>query len=284
MTLVLGCLTPRFVVQVCDRRITEFDTGKLIDDDRNKATLFCTHVAYAYSGLAEVGGVPTDHWIAKTLSPFNSNREAYKALEQAATAEFQRFGRPSEITRHAFVGIGWSAQKNGPMIPAQLIMSNAFEVGGGWAPVARSSFQTFGVRISPSSRVRLCPPVGVVMRDDELSTLRKHLSRCERKKSGPWAFIRLLAEAVQRVAARNPAVGAGLLAMVMPPPPPEQNEFSIVTIVGPPTPTAFDALACPVFLNIPASTDDWSWAMPNLAGDGKCLVGARMTFDKQNPD
>src|SRR2546426_7125116 len=107
MTLVLSCLTQNFVVQVSDKRVTRISDGALVDDRRNKGTQYCTQMAFSYSGLAELGGINTDVWLANILASASSLNDAVKILRDKATEEFRQVHLPNCAKRHAFVGVGW---------------------------------------------------------------------------------------------------------------------------------------------------------------------------------
>src|SRR5216110_2594679 len=108
MTMILSCATQRYVVQVSDRRVTNMLTGHCLDDDSNKAVVWCGRVAFAYTGLSEVGGVRTDQWIARTLSDAAAETlpDVFDALRDGATTAFRRMRFQStldaaRLKRHA---------------------------------------------------------------------------------------------------------------------------------------------------------------------------------------
>jgi len=68
MTLILSCLTERFVLQVSDRRLTNVVGGRAVPGEFNKAVGFTNKVTFAYTGLAEIDGEDTDEWLANALA------------------------------------------------------------------------------------------------------------------------------------------------------------------------------------------------------------------------
>ena len=71
MTFVLSCVTPEYVYQVSDRRLTWLNgaqRGHVVDDERNKSVLVDGRIAFAYTGLAEIGA---DHTVR--LKPASDN-------------------------------------------------------------------------------------------------------------------------------------------------------------------------------------------------------------------
>jgi hypothetical protein len=69
MTMVISCFVKQATIQVSDRRLTT-PQGEVRDDAANKAIcLWCSdaHVAIAFSGLAQIGKVPTIQWLFENL-------------------------------------------------------------------------------------------------------------------------------------------------------------------------------------------------------------------------
>ena len=131
MTLVLSCLTRDFVVQVSDQRITSLATGDVMDDSRNKATVWCSSLVFAYSGLAELAGEHTDTWLAARLRAATNPDEAIFGLQAAATQQFATFGPPCPRTRHAFAAVGWVRKRGIPEpIALHVSVSNALDERG----------------------------------------------------------------------------------------------------------------------------------------------------------
>jgi hypothetical protein len=82
MTLILSVITPEYVLQVGDRRLTDISSGRIVDEEAIKAVLFNNHISFSYTGLARLprsasviaarGGDPTDRaasfWLAEVLA------------------------------------------------------------------------------------------------------------------------------------------------------------------------------------------------------------------------
>lgn len=128
-------LTPAYVLQVSDRRITRLDTGK-IHPLANKNVVFVPTdgiVTIGYTGLAYLEGVPTDTWIACKLAskdhrPFRDGKgpgmavhfgglqnrpwpnleQAVELLRQETEAAFVRLRR-SQLMRHQIEIAGWQS-------------------------------------------------------------------------------------------------------------------------------------------------------------------------------
>jgi hypothetical protein len=68
VTLLLTCVTPRFVVQASDRRLMYLD-GSAPEEIANKATMLCRFAAFAHTGLARCSITePTDELLLRCLA------------------------------------------------------------------------------------------------------------------------------------------------------------------------------------------------------------------------
>lgn len=104
MTLVLSIATPKFAVQVSDRRLTWTDAMggiRIADDEANKQTVFHNRMVFAYTGLARIAEKSTDVWLAHTLaeSPSDSLSDAVQHLRDRATEAFKIINLPSVLKR-----------------------------------------------------------------------------------------------------------------------------------------------------------------------------------------
>jgi hypothetical protein len=54
MTLILTCVTPHYVVQVSDRRLTRASDGQMVENPQNKTPFVCGY-ATKVGALADVG-------------------------------------------------------------------------------------------------------------------------------------------------------------------------------------------------------------------------------------
>jgi len=133
MTLVLSALSPAYVVQASDRRMTVDSLPK--GDEFNKAlVLQCDDGIFAvsFTGLGEVGGRRVDMWLAERLLdegvPELAADDAMGAIALLATEWFRTF--PARIDkRHVFAIAGW--QKRGAASrPSAWIVSNCLAEDG----------------------------------------------------------------------------------------------------------------------------------------------------------
>jgi hypothetical protein len=220
MTLVLSCITPQFVVQVSDRRLTKPD-GSLYDDETNKAVLFLGYSVFAYTGLAYVGQARTDEWLVDRLaSAFQQNKPNAGAVIRTIAAEasqaFQRIpGR--ERKRHEFVAVGWGTFPAEPdrLRPSILRLSNALDETGKWLPLAKRHFQVVPTFLRDEEQFCFLAS-GQELCNTEEASIRRNLARSLAHGRGPGAVARLLTTLVRIVASRNTRVGRSMLINVLP--------------------------------------------------------------------
>jgi hypothetical protein len=208
MTLILSALTHEYVVQVSDRRVTNLRTGQPMPDTINKAVLFCGHISFGYTGLAEVDGLSADRWLAQHL--LEGGPSAQASLEHVRD-EATRAWRKTPGWRHAFVGVGWSRGK-----PILHVISNhdlsKFDEQSR-TPV-HPNFQLVTLAPPPGSDANFMPAGQTVPRVLR-AKLQRNLSEAARR-GGPVALARLLSEAAQAVPAANQTVGPDLMVAVVP--------------------------------------------------------------------
>jgi len=118
MTLNITVFTPANIVQISDRRMVDARTGRVIDDEANKAlVLHCADgvLAVTFAGIGRVGNLRTDLWLAESLQDAGAAeldcRWACNHIAEAATGWFRTF--PSGLDkRHTFVVAGWCDGKD----------------------------------------------------------------------------------------------------------------------------------------------------------------------------
>ena len=95
MTLILSCLTRDYVVQVSDRRVVATD-GSWREDRANKASFFCGHSSFSYTGYARLEGLPTDEWLTEQLGTAIVRRSAMHFLSYNAKPgmQYERYRFP----------------------------------------------------------------------------------------------------------------------------------------------------------------------------------------------
>ena len=149
MTLVLNMLTHDYVVQVSDRRLTDLNTEKPLNVPANKAILFCGHIVFGYTGLANVGPTKTDFWLAERLISAGPSMQAtLEFVKDEATQAFQAVPRGERS--HAFVGVGWSRSR-----PILCVISNFMNARGQQLPHAHDQFHIDTVALNPTDPFRI---------------------------------------------------------------------------------------------------------------------------------
>lgn len=214
MTLILRFLSHEHAIQVADRRVTAVSTGALVEDHRNKIVMFESHLAFSYSGLAEIGFENTDVWLANRLKQRAKAHEAIDYVREQAAKELSLIPDRSR-KRHTFSAVGWTHDGEG-WIPFGMTFSNFQAKNGDWLKNAEDSFSLNSVWLSRSETSILCVPVGAYIPADWLDKLRKNLRACAERSVHPLEIIRLLAAVIRRVADQDNRVGKDITAVVLP--------------------------------------------------------------------
>lgn len=211
MTLVLSYLTPDFVVQVSDRRLT-WSNGSVADDSSNKATVYCGRMAFAYTGLAQIKTHKTDEWLTMLLARAKSMPEAMKMLKDEATAHFRGISETPRQRRHAFVAVGWTRRAvEEPFRRILVRVSNFHDATGGELAEGGSEFSSALWILEPNEPPRL-NVTGRQLTEDEALLLGDGLRHMQDATDVAFALARM----VRIVAARDAAVGRGILAVHIP--------------------------------------------------------------------
>jgi hypothetical protein len=237
MTLILACATRDFAILVSDRRVTWLrgpNAGRTADDGRNKAVVVAGHIAFAYTGLAEIGITRTDDWLQENLQalePLNIKTVSERIAERATTA-FAAIPSPPNEKRQAFVGVGWFARGAPPdesdasraldavrsaAQPVIVAISNALDDRWDWRSEAEAKFRSQARGLSKSSPDPFAfASAGVPLTTDETHDVQRVLNRLSARVRGPEPYVRVLVSAARRVAARSSGVGADLMVAVVP--------------------------------------------------------------------
>jgi len=146
VTLILSCVTPEYVFQVSDGRLTWLNgpqAGQVIEDDRDKAVLVDGRFAFGYTGLAEVGSLRTDDWLSSIVAHSGSTdmSKISLAIRDKATEAFRSIRLPADLKGHAFQGVGWSFDKAYcGAVPTVITVHNIIGKNWQWLPRARNAF------------------------------------------------------------------------------------------------------------------------------------------------
>jgi hypothetical protein len=215
MTLILSVLTDDYVVQASDRRLTNVRTRAVVEEDANKAIVFCGHLAVGYTGLSRIRGVATDLWIAEVLRGCSSTKEAITALCRQATSDLAVV--PAADRRQAFVLAGWSRlHDHADLQPCAFIVSNFFKATseGEWLDTPIDEF-TFAARLPPRAETPIVIAVPRAPKPPLVRVLRA-VKDVVARGLGPTAIGRVLEDGIRQVAATVPAVGRDVMVCSIP--------------------------------------------------------------------
>lgn len=243
MTLILSCMTQEYVVQVSDRRLTDFDTGSVVEDQSNKTLFFCGcgQMAFAYTGLSRLGRLPTADWLIEHLARATSLPDGMEIITKAASSDLMRVNFPPSIgteerrrrRRIAVVGVGFAMPRRGmtggeskssliddvdpikARVPLMVLSSNFFEPPGSWSSLAERRLSWVEC-ILARNQSHLLFPTGQSLTNLEYDDLRRRIRRCVEHKTSVFPVALAMVQAVRAVAKRNPLVGANLMCMVIP--------------------------------------------------------------------
>lgn len=233
MTLILNLITEAWAIQVSDRRLVWLGAEDKIvrkDDERNKAVVWCNRLAFAYTGLAELGPKreSTDEWLARELAGWwvdeggseQGQDAVVGAIATRATAAMKRpriaRGVPAHLRRHAFVGTGWARfDGKGGMVPYIVQIHNFPDSTEPEAP-AQDEFGISILHLPEGERQIFVNWMGQELAEQEMALL-EDLKRGDprTREYGPHA-AQVMVDVVRSVADRNQLVGHGLLINSLP--------------------------------------------------------------------
>ncbi len=221
MTQILSLISPEFIVQASDRRVTFVPTGRIGEDNHNKAVFFCGHTAWAFTGVASVGATKTAEWMANTVALAHSLQGAIEELRARATRRLHNY--PRDIRRLAFVGVGFASQVftgkswvNVAPYPILTVVSNFLDEHEHWRAEALDDFSARSWTI-PEQRSFLLFESGVPLRAGARTQLVRDLNSAFIHRVRPPAVARLLARAIKSEHASNPTgpVGNNVMCTVV---------------------------------------------------------------------
>jgi hypothetical protein len=233
MTLVLSLITESWAIQVSDRRLVWLDAaGGIVrrDDERNKAVVWCNRVAFAYTGLAELGPMreATDEWLARELAESwadggavqQSQDAVVAAIADRATAAMKlpRIARgiPAHQRRHAFVGVGWARFKGEDRMAPYIAQVHNFPESSDPKAPAEGEFREAILRLPAGHKQIFINWMGQDL-EDPAKELLDELERGDPRSREYGAHAAgVMVEIVRTVAASNELVGRGLLINSLP--------------------------------------------------------------------
>jgi hypothetical protein len=286
VTLVLSLISESWAIQVSDRRLVWLGpNGTTVrkDDERNKAVLWCNRLAFAYTGLAELGPKreATDEWLARELAEWWANAGGHEqgqdalvaAIIERAGAAMRRpriaRGIPAHLKRHAFVGVGWARfDGTGGMVPYIARIQNHLD-GDESNPLEPDDFRYAVDRLPEVDK-----PIMVTWVGQELGPEKAMLEDLKKgdptsKAYGPYA-AEVLAGIVRAVADRNELVGRGLLISALPRWAIHPGSTETLLLSSGP---AWDELT---FLHVPSVSDDPVMRGPLYVCEGRQMSNFQM--------
>ncbi len=216
MTLIISCATQEYAIQVSDRRLM-WTNGQFADDQQNKGVLFDFRVAFAYTGLAQIGNQRTDVWLTRTLADprCTSLSNALDVLKDEASARFGQLCVPYKWKNHTFVGVGWTRQPPDPVLRPIICRTSNHITAPDWRPPSDPGFQNRVLVLKPNEPLRWITD-GQELTPDSARRLGYMLRREIRRGDPPDLVLLTLVKAIRKCADSNPAVGKSLLSVVVP--------------------------------------------------------------------
>lgn len=226
MTLIIGAMCEKYVVQVSDRRLSR--NGKVVDDEQDKTTvLICNNARFAvgFTGLAGYGTFDTHSWMLKTLRDAGPPEFTPLELTTRFTAEATNYFEtslllrtvPKRDKRVTFMFNGFVTQPWGAM-PAALLVTNYQDWGKGDSLEAWPEFRStyFALKENWSPPLTWVQRIGLwqAFRNDH-NSLKELLRQGRPAKALVGKAIELIHEAADRKEAQG-LIGKQLSSIVLP--------------------------------------------------------------------
>jgi hypothetical protein len=221
MTLVLSLVTPDFVLQVSDRRLTNpFDANFKPIDTANKSVLFCNLMTFAYTGLASINGKAVDDYLVTTIEEQDSCHPVVVSqyLASRLTQSFRALVLPRKYKRQTFGAVGWMYVPMKSWVPIIVQISNCRHRGR-WLGEAQEEFEMQFAAFCVANRPKWgWFHIGASLTHDEKSSLQFAIKTYSKSwnRADPVSIALLFMDVMRRVAEREATVGTELLATVIP--------------------------------------------------------------------
>lgn len=273
-----------------DRRLVKQATGageaEFEDDESNKAVLWRGRLAFAYSGLADLGEHRrTDLWLANALAAIPEEargvpgphildqRYLLERLADHCTEEFRRTTIQSldtEMRRQAFVAVGWARFDGEEHFSPYLACVSNLYAREDPVPLRNPADEfSFWVRRLDASEGGYFYAEGQRLGDEEQAALVQRLGALDAAFPGPDPLIEALIETVREKAdAPHSLVGRGLLVNVLPRLSVVAGQSDSMVLLGPPLPDRQTFL----YLRSDQGAPD-EWYGPTFVGDGMVMSG-----------
>lgn len=229
MTLIITCVAEREIVQASDSFLTMPD-GSLFQDDAIKATFYCGHVVFAYTGLAVINDEDTGMWLSARLAeaPDGTIFDVLDFITERATADVAKTKASNKTL--AIMGAGWYEEpakrthyvdESGPaaevwMMPFLCSVAN-FD---NWEPHSWTSkpddvFRPW-VTPRPDGSNMAWRADGIPLDDTERPPLHHTLSAIANRGLGAKEIAPVLVKQIRDISIRDRRVGGGILVTSLP--------------------------------------------------------------------
>jgi len=232
VTLLLTCVTHRFVVQASDRLVI-FPDGRVAEDRANKVTMLGNHATFAYTGLSRCSvAESTEALVTRCFAqPATSIDKQLEYLAKEAARSIRNLPlpsiRPSErraVRRTSFVGGGYLGIKNFRMLdrmpsleelhPFLAVVSNAQGITEEWRPEADQEFSP-SIKLLEQDDLFGLHAAGQPFVGSERVKLERSIRRSLERITHPESIARLLTRAIRGVAVRNSRVGPNVMCTMV---------------------------------------------------------------------
>lgn len=204
MTMVVAAMTRDYAFMVSDRRLTYSNSGKLYTDHESKTVILNDQFVLAYTGLGDLGGMPTHRWVASALSS-QPPEKWLQGLAEEATKAIRRVHLPRSMRAHTFllVGYAWSPKGQRQLVPVSFIISNCHSSDCGRLATPRDTFIVAPLPLANLRSVVFFVGSGRIQRARRLllqRTIRRYLRANPER---PQTALAMLASEVLAVAERD---------------------------------------------------------------------------------
>ncbi len=287
MTLIISAHTADHAIQVADRRITLPD-GTVVDDDRNKGTIFDGRYSVAYTGPAHMPdkqgrAMRMDHWLSLVLAEAPSANPFGHLMQSAANSIHVAMANNKSTE---FVAVGWTyAQEHSCYVPSLVIVSNRYvEMTDGsrrWFELAGKPNPHFTIQNYTGTNATYAPEewrfwsTGVSLPPQVARDLRRRLNEAKRKGVGPVTVARILRDGIRAV--RSGVVSNDVLVCIVPRVRESTHDLAVTPAVGG-EPTVTEIAS---FLMQSSPSSELIWQLPNYVRNGWVATGIENTRGDQ---
>jgi len=279
MTLIVSLVTPAYVMQVSDRNLSNRDG--VVSRSANKSIFFGNQIIFGYCGASDVGGVPTEDWLASQLvkHPASDFRAILQSLVDSAAQDNDE-GRPLGI-----VAAGWSSGNECNRNSFMAMVSNYHDQ---FEQQRVHPTKEFVGRYSLDDRPRWgVMAMGLKLDHSDLWRLRRQLRRCVEHRSSARTLSKMAVAFIRSIAADNYSVGHDLMVSLMPRDAVETGAFTkttgghIVLGGGVNVDPANDlAATMPQFVYVPTGTSVPVASAPVVVVPGRAIIAGVEMFNR----